>query len=191
MLVPFLLLAPAALAVEIEAPKAVPAGEAFHVVARVVNRSEKPVVIVRPQVTNHELGVGFGGGLLRGGKPVPTTVGGMQTTQWVLSHRFGPEAFQTLKPGESVEIEDVEYRREYADGPFSGLKSDLRTAKTKDLAPGEYTVRFSYGFRPEFHVKRLQRRGPKPELQPEGRTLYRQAWTGNAIAETTVTVGGA
>lgn len=184
------LLAPPRLAIEIEAPRTVSVGEPFRVVARLVNRSEAPVLVVRPQVYGHELGLAFGGGLFQGGKIVSTTIGGLGATQWELPQRYGPDLFQTLAPGEGVEIENVVYRQAYAK-PFSGLKRDLLTTPTKDLAPGDYTARFSYGFRPEFHVNRNRRSGPKPELTPQGRALYRKAWVGAVEGTWTVAVRGA
>ena len=198
MLQAVLPLPPPPLVVEIEAPRTVRSGEPLHVVARLVNRSERPVLVVRPEVFGYALGLSFGGGLFREGKPAPTTPGGRQAGQWMLPHTYGPEMFITLKPGEGTPVEDVEYRQIWA-RPFSGLIADLDTTPRKDLPPGEYTIRFSYRFRPEFHVNRLRKSAPMrdlfpvPPLQlsPEGRTLYHHAWTGEVTATAPLTVRGA
>ena len=190
MLPALVLLAVPSLVVEIEAPKSVQSGEPFHVVARLVNRSDAPVTLVRPEVPLFELGVGFGGGLYREGHRMPTTLGGRSVGQWMLPDRFGPGCFSTLAPGEGVPIEDIVYRQVYTK-PFSGLIRDLETTPKGDLAPGEYTLRFSYGFRPEFHIKREARSGSKPGLTPEGRALYRKAWTGQIEGTANLTVSAA
>ena len=190
MLPALVLLAVPSIVVEIEAPKSVRSGEPFHVVARLVNRSDAPVIVARPGMPGSELGLGFGGGLYRNGALVPTTLGGKNVGQWMLPDRFGAGWFLTLAPGEGVPLEDIVYRQVYTE-PFSGLIRDLETTPKGDLAPGEYTLRFTYGFKPEFHIKREARRGPKPELTPEGRALYRKAWTGKAEGETTITVRAA
>ncbi len=190
MLPALVILVQTPLMVEIDAPKTVRLGEPFHVVARLVNRSPEFVTIVRPEVSGSGLGLSFGGGLFLDGKIVPTTLGGRQAGQWVLPQRYGLESFTTLRPGESTPIEDIEYRQVYAK-TFSGLKRDLRTTPTAHLAPGEYTIRFSYRFRRVFHVNRLRWSGRRPELNPVGRALYKQAWTGEVTASVPLTVNGA
>lgn len=180
-------LMPPPLVIQIDVPKTVRSGEPFHVVARLVNRSEKPIVIAKPSLRRHEFGLDLDGDLLRDGKPVAVTSGRPKFFQSGGSVTVGPCAFQTLAPGESVTIEDTEYRREFAEGKIPPGKRNLQTAPTVDFSAGQYTLRFAYAFE-----RRAERQGHKgfraPRFSPEGKRLYDKAWVGKVEAETAITV---
>lgn len=170
------------LTIEIHAPTAVAPGKPFHVVARLVNRSSKALVVARPFPGRTGLGVTFDGGLFRQERPVATASPSLHIAQTTGSFTYGRCFFTTLKPGESVPIEDTTYQREVRAGATRLSKREFAPSDMQDFPEGTYTLRFQYGYRPA---------NGRVRFTPEAKTMSASAWKGLVEGKATVVVSGA
>lgn len=165
------------LVLEVNAPREVFEGEPIPMTASLVNRSQKPMVIVRPYTGNMKLGMSLNSNLLRDNRTVPVTETGMNIYQAMEPWEYGKFAFQTLKPGEKLKIEDIQYRQEFL-GEMPSRKDDWNTAPRSTLKAGEYTIHIAYGFD----------RSGKPRLKKDAQALYQSAWAGFLDLRQSVTI---
>lgn len=165
------------LVLELNAPREVVEDDPISVTASLVNRSQKPVVIVRPYHGNMKLGVSLRSNLLRDDRIVLSTDRGMNIYQAIVPWEYSKWAFQTLKPGEKLKIEDIQYRQEFTEG-FPSRKGEWNTAPRTSLKAGEYTIHIGYGFD----------RSGKPRLMKDAQALYQSAWAGFLDLKQSVTI---